>query len=477
MREILSLDAKALISGRARSRWIDGALWDTAQGLNPFLESDTYRGTVAVTASPTDMTSSTVVDIPVAHAIDQRGSTNVLYILGASGHLYSVGPTNTLTDLRSGTPINGPANGMAIMQPVGGAITLLFARESRIGTWDLSGSYPTGWSDGAYDPGTTTKHRPMHNFDRVVYFGNKNYVGYFYDNAGTITKVDQGLELDPLEVCTAISDDGRYVIVGASKPTDASYSTNTSCRVVFWNGGVNEVIWQVEIPNESSIRAIENRGGQTYVVGSTGVYLVTLGVADAQTIYTFDSDEAIPYDGTTYGNPNCIAPFYDGIIFGALGTAITKGEPSLDRGVYNPLQGMTGDISLYVTDFKSNTIYVGTRSSKLYRYNMASAGNTTNSFVTRALDLKNEWYVRRIDIGMPNGVGGSDSLGITVIADDGDVSADQMVITQAVYGDTKYLRLFLPQQVKTSKLRLSFAPSAGIPSFNSLKIWGDPATA
>lgn len=477
MRKILDIKAKALISGKARSRWVEGALWDTCQGLNPFIESDTYRGIVACTASPTDMTSTTVVDIPVAHTVDQRGSTNVLYVLGASGHLYSIAPTNVVSDLRSGTPINAPANGMAIMQPVGGSIVLLFARDSRIGTWDMSGTFPTGWNDSTYNPGTTTEHRPMHTFDRIVYFGNKNYVGYFYDDgAAAIAMEAQGLSLDQREEVTAISDDGRYVIVGASKPTDASYATNTSCRVLFWNGGTDEILWQVTLHNESSIRSIINKGGRTYVIGSRGVYVVQLGVSDAQTIYTFDSDEAIPYDGLSYGNPNAAAPFYDGIIFGALGTAITKGEPTMDTGVFQPLQGITGDISLYITDFKTGYIYVGTRSSKLYRVNLASAGPTSNTWVTRAIDLGTPHYINKLRMYFPNGIGGSDVLSVIAIAEDGDETTDTITVNQTNYGDSKYADIYFTQPIRTSKLRLSFAPSAGLPSFSDIEVWGDKST-
>lgn len=479
MQRIITLNQDTLTSGRTRSKWTQtGGLWDSAKGLNPFIESDLYRGLVACTASPTDMTASVIVDTPMAHVVDQRASINNLYILGDGGNLYSVDVINTVTNHRSSSNvINGASNGMAIMQPAGGTAKLLYAREARIGTWDMSGVYPTGWDDVAFNPGTTTEHRPMHKFAGVTYFGNKNYVGYIYDNAGTLTQVAQGLSLDELEVCTAISDDGRYVVAGVSQPVDESYATNTSCRVVFWNGGTDEVIWQVRVHNESSIRAIFNEGGVTHVVGSRGVYVVQLGIADAQTIYRFDSDEAIPYDGTNYGSPNCIAPFYDGFIFGAIGTAITKPDSAVNKKyVYNPLQGLTGDASLYVSDFKSNNIYVGTRSDKLYRFNLASAGNTSETWITRNIDLGGEWHVKRIKITLPNGVGGSDALDVTVIGDDGDSSATTKTITQATCGDKHRLSLTLDKQVTTTHLKLSFAPNAGIPSFSNIEIWGEPST-
>lgn len=479
MKKILTLDKKALTSGRTHSKWTDGGIWDTAQGLSPFIDSDLYRGIVAPLHTPTDMTGATVVDIPIAHAVDQRGSTNSMYIMGASGNFYSVNPNNVVSNLRSGANvIPSPANGVAIMQAVGGSAQLFYTRETRIGSWDLSGTYPTGWNDSAFTTNiNTTIHKPMHKFDRVTYYGNKNYVGYLYDDgAAAIASEPQGLALNPLEVCTAISDDGRYVIVGASQPVTESYDTNTSCRVIWWNGGTDEVIWQARIPNESSIRAIETRGGMVHVVGSRNTYIVQLGVEDSRTVYSFASDEAIPYDGTNYGNPNCIAPLGNGIVFGALGTAIDT-HPDGRSIVYSPLHGVTGNISWLTQDYRRNTLYVGTRSSKLYRFDLSSAGSTTETWVTRALDLGDQYYVNRMRISLPNGIGGSDSLGVSLIADDGDTTTETITITQATRGDVKYVDLFFNNTIKTSRLRISLAPSAGIPSFDGIEIYGDRATA
>lgn len=479
MKKLLDIDQAMLTSGRTRSKWMNtGGIWTEAQGFNPYIKNDTFRGLLAATAAPTDKTGSVIVDIPVAHVRQEDGSAVALYILGASGHLYSMTVNESLSDLRAATPITSPANGVAIMKPLGGSSTLLYARETRIGTWDLSGTYPTGWNDTAFATDIqTTPHHPMHQFGRIVYYGNKNYVGYLYDNGSSaIASQAKALTLDPIETCTAITDDGHYVIVGASHPVNEAYGANSSCRVLFWNGGTDEVVWQTRIDNESSIRGMWNNGNTTYVVGSRAVYTVSIGQTTAKPIYRFDTDEAIPYDGQTYGNVGAIAPFEDGIIFGALGTALTEAEPGTKFKAYNPLRGITGNISLIVPDFLEGKMHIGTRSSKFYSFALGSAGVSSQGD-SRYFDLGGPAHVQRLEIELPTGLGPSDQIDITLYGNNGQVAVVLPSIAQSVYGLTYYLRVPLPKQLTTARVRVTLTLTAGTPAIGRISLWGEPATA
>ncbi|MBX3498104.1 MAG: hypothetical protein KF889_01570 [Alphaproteobacteria bacterium] len=477
MQKILQLDSKLLRTGRTRSQFDDtGGIWDAAQGLNPYLESDTYRGLVALGSTPTDKTGSVVVDIPVAYAKIESGSTYTLYILGLSGHFYSVNVNEAVTDLRSGTPINVPANGMAIFRPrAASAATMLFARQARIGTWDLSGTYPTGWNDTAYDPGTSTPHRPMHRlFDRV-YYGNKNYIGMFSDDGtATIVHTAQALNLEGQETVTALGDDGRYLIAGVSRAITESYNGLNRVRLIFWDGNKSSWDWETEIPNETSIRGIRRSGDIVHVFGKRGAYTVSFGTG-VKPLYLFDSDEAIAFDALNYGHVGSLASWGDGIIFGKLGTAISKMLPGDPRIVFNPLQGFTGEISLIIPDFLENKVYVGTRSSKLYSYDLTTAGASSTPLTTRFLNLDGRYHVERLSITLPNGIGASDSIAISIAGIDG-TSATLSTITQAYYGNQYFLSIPLPKQITTTHAKLSVTMSAGTPSFADIALWGTPAT-
>jgi hypothetical protein len=477
MKKLLDLTNKALLTGRARGKWTGGGIWDAAQGLNPFLESDTYRGLVALGSTPTDKTGAVVVDIPVAYAKNEQGSTYFLYILGLSGHFYSVTPTEVITNLRSATPINGPSNGMAIFKPrAASAATMLFAREARIGTWDLSGTYPTGWNDSAYDPLTSTPHRPMHRlFDRV-YYGNKNYIGMFSDDGtATIVHTAQALNLEGQETVTALGDDGRYLVAGISRAITESYNGLNRVRLIFWDGNKSSWDWETDIPNETSIRGIRRVGDTLYIIGKRAVYTAAFGFG-AKPLFMFDSDEAIAFDAINYGHVGSIAPWGDGVIFGKLGTAISKMLPDTPRIVFNPLQGFTGDISLIIPDFLENKVYIGTRSSKLYSYNLATAGASATPLTTRNLPLDGRYHIERAQIILPNGVGASDSIAIQIIGNDGASTATLPTITQAAYGNTRFLNIPLPNHVTATHVKLSVTMSAGTPSFSDISLWGTPAS-
>lgn len=477
MKEIISFDAKALRTGRSRGKFMPGGLWDNAIGLNPYLESDSYRGVVALSPDPVDKTGSVIVDIPTAYCKDERGSTYDLYILGGSGHFYNVTAAEVVTDLRSGTPIDTPANGMAIMQPrAASSPTLLFARQTRIGTWNLSGTYSTGWNDTAYNPGTTTAHRPMHRFLDRVYYGNKQYVGEFSDDGtSTIAHEAQALDIEGTETVTAIDDDGRYLVVGASHVVTESYGGMPRCRVLFWDAAAraSSWAWEITIPNESSIRGMKREGNFIHVIGARAQYAVQFA-GTFEVLQTFDSDETIPFDSTSYGHPQAIASWGQGVIFGKLGTALSKFLPNTDRIVYNPLRGFTGDISLIIPDFLQGKIHIGTRSSKFYSASVASAGASATPIVTRIVPLGGWYTLSRLDIDLPNGIAGSDVIQIQMQGKHGTETVQLPNITQAKYGDKHYLSIPFKNLV-TADVRLSFTLSAGVPSFSHVALWGEPA--
>jgi hypothetical protein len=473
MKRILNLDNKVLSTGRGRGPFTEGGIWDSAPGLNPYLESDTYRGLMAQTGAPTDKTGSVIADIPVAYAKFESGSSYSLYILGLSGHLYDINPNESITDRRSSTQINAPANGMAIIKPRGGSATLLFARETRIGTWNLAGTYPTGWDDGAYVTGTTTPHRPFHSlFDRVFY-GNMTYVGQFEDDGSSgITHTAQALDLEGGDTVTALGDDGQYLIIGTSNVVQESYDSFSLTRILYWDTNSSSWNWEVTIPNESSVRGISPDG--RYAIGKRGVYAIRFGLNEAELVYSFDDDEAIAFDALEYGHVQSVTAWEGGVMFGKLATALSSFLPGEKPAVFNPLTGVTGDISLIIPDFLQGKTYVGTRSSKLYSFDMTSAGASDDALTTRSIDLEAKWHIQRLDIALPNGIGASDQIDI-VVSGDSSASVTLPAITRTRYGNKNSLSVYFGKNLTTTRVKLSITFSAGTPSFSDISLWGEAA--
>ncbi len=193
-------------------------------------------------------------------------------------------------------------------------------------------------------------------------------------------------------------------------------------------------------------------------------------------LYPHDSDEAIAFDALNYGHVGALAAWGGGVISGKLGTAISKMLPGEPRIVFNPLQGFTGDISLIIPDFLENKTYVGTRSSKLYAYDLTTAGASATPITTRNLPLAGRHYVERLQITLPNGIGASDSITIQIIGDDGASTCTLSAITQARYGNVRFLEIPLPYQVAASHVKLSITMGAGTPSFSDISLWGTRAS-
>ena len=223
------------------------------------------------------------------------------------------------------------------------------------------------------------------------------------------------------------------------------------------------------------IRAIYRIGSVVYVVGKRALYTAVFG-GTYNVVYSFDSDETIPFDATTYGHPQAIGPWGDGVIFGKLATAVSKFLPDTQRMVYNPLRGFTGDVSLIIPDFLEGKVYVGTRSSKLYSAGVASAGISATPIITRIVPLGGYYHLQRMDIALPNGIGASDVIDVQVQGKHGTETVQLPTIQQSTNGNKHYLSIKFGRNLATSDVRLTFTLSAGVPSFSEVSLWGEEAT-
>src|SRR3990167_8428709 len=91
---ILTLTTKDFLTGIASSAHTErGGLFFKADGVTPVYDAggtaSTQNGLLQAGPTPTDFTASVVVDIPFASVSGVNGA--FLYMLGASGHLYSKG--------------------------------------------------------------------------------------------------------------------------------------------------------------------------------------------------------------------------------------------------------------------------------------------------------------------------------------------------------------------------------------------------
>lgn len=278
MKKLFTLTTKDWITGMGASKHAStGILNPDSRGINPLGNDENY-GLLTSAGAPTDIAGANVVDQPIAYVTN----SDDLYILGDDGHLYTQdvlsAPTTTPTDLRSGTPITNPANGLEIFQAAGGSKYLYYWQKTQIGRWDISGSYPTGWTDNWATGLNDTYIHPTHAFAGQIFYGDGSEIGKIYDNSGTPTKVDNVLDIYANFTINSLTDDGTYLVIGATTQTASGTPTSISQnKILFWDTFAPS--WAVEwtLPETSALVSVKYSNGLVYALTTEALWACSVG--------------------------------------------------------------------------------------------------------------------------------------------------------------------------------------------------------
>jgi hypothetical protein len=142
MQKILSLGAKEFLTGIAPgSHYSNKGVWASASGLNLFRRTAADKLLLQTTSAATQITG--IDQEPMTGlAVPTSSTAGKLYVLGDDGGFFSknLQDDSAFTNLRSGTPITTPANGMFLFKPAGGSEKLYYMQVTQIGEWDMSGT-------------------------------------------------------------------------------------------------------------------------------------------------------------------------------------------------------------------------------------------------------------------------------------------------------------------------------------------------
>lgn len=486
---LLHLPAKILRSGEGRSLYDDTAgIWKDAIGLNPFLASDASRFLLATTAAPTQVGSSSITDIPIAYAKAPISSNNLLCLLGSGGRFYTIDDSNSVNVIRPGATtlvaISLPTGGMEYLTDSGGNSYVFLCTRTALIRWDLNtADSTTHWNES--NALNSSNFHPIHytSVAQAAYFGNGNYLGSIpttelLNQATTLSTVTFQLMHFGSEEVTAISDDGRYTLVALSHSFDETTNFKYDARIIWYPNVGTNWDWEVTIKGERAIRAIIKNSLGVFAVGANTIYQLAFG-QQPKIIDTFDSTDKVG------GAFNAIAqnvgprvdlaqPIGETLMAGIRGMTYGKLFPTEKVSFSHPLQGHTSNISMIAADFLTDHIYVGTEDSKLWDYNMGTAGNTTGTHQTNWMDLGQEAMIQRIDIEMPAGIATSDVLGVTVETPDGKTASVTLSQAAVSSGKRNFIRKALKPTLRGAQVRLSFTPSAGAPKFGGISLYGQP---
>lgn len=476
MQKLLEIKTKDFLSGISVPRHSEsGGIFSSQHGVGTYIksasgESDTgllFPITQAQSKITSDYMFGAVAD-PVAYKA---------YFIGSAGHFYSQDTSSdgAPSDLRSGTPITDAADGMAIFKPTGGTKYLYYFQKTQIGTWDLTGTYATGWTDNAYTGLQSTTIHPAHEFNGSWYYGNKDRIGKIADDgAAGVAHSTNVLDFPTEYTTTTISDDGYYLVAGITKNTISGNTiVNTPTKIIFWD--TSSPSWNKEwLLNVGHIAAIRRKGSILYALTSNGLFEFTYSDAP-RLIVPLDS-----YTGpSTSGGESpshytaCIWNDFFAWINGNNEVSMYgRPTPNSPNAYFRPAIGFSTGVSTLLFWGYVTKLYTSNTSGTKFGYiNLSTVGETTATAATVFFHFPRQMRIDRIDLLFGYKLASGDSLTVTAYQDP-NTSTPWGTASYATHGDVQFVKLV--NSLVCSQLRLSMAFDGGSPKLRGIVVWGTP---
>lgn len=490
MQKILELTTKDFMTGLAiSSHYPASGIFIDGGGINPYrnaLTGGADVGLLQTSEDGTDISSTVVVDKIIGGTY--LGSSFKGYFIGDSGHFYDLNTsalTSAPTDLRSGTPITNPADGMAIYQINGGTKYLYYAQRTQIGRWDLSGSHPTGWLDNYVGSGgsgfavalQSTDIRPMHQFLGNLYYGNKDRIGALYDDGtATIRHDDNLLDIPSDYTIVSIDDDGQYLIFAATTNTiSGNLNILTSNKIFFWDTVSNSWNKEWTIPC-AYIASIQTLGSFQVAITSNGIYAFSFSTPPTLLLPLSSNDTPARVGGVS--PTDGLATVKDEVLYWLNSNeqicAWGKPIPGLSNRFYKPFVTLGGTGS-YISS-PSKFFILAASNSKLNSINTSSGGTSnTRTAETIYMPLGRRWNIEKIEVFLGEPMASTDSLDIEVKSDEDTAAVEYGTFDYTNDGAVRAKPLMGKNfHVENLKLRINF--DGGNPKVKKIIVWGTPLT-
>jgi hypothetical protein len=413
MKKILSLTSKDFESGFSSGvEQVKLGLFTSGVRINPFIT----EGTLRWSQEPVEIGAGTVVGIPQSFAINGGDA----YCNDDGGNIYKIADvfgTPVVTKPKSGLTAN--AYGLEVFQTKNSSKYLYYFQKAQIGRYNLDATYTDNWK--AITAAYQSDVYPTFRLEDEIYFGSNYVVSKIADNGTDDTElVEDVLDLPKDYIITALSTDGEYLIITASKSIGSTLDYNDT-RVYFWDYKNRLPSWTRSYPiQDPQIRGLKTVAGITYAIGQYGLYAFTFS-QEPQRIRE-DVRSSVGYSN--------ISRIKDAISFGDSTNCITYGKlkPGSKTALFKPYT-LPAAISCLDT-FSSNSIGLfGTTGNKIYRQSLFSAPTDYNgsSIRTGKIDLGETYMIERVDIIFNGAITTNDSIAAINIQSNSTTSTLQQV--------------------------------------------------
>lgn len=487
---LFTLSGKDFLTGIAPSAHsVRGGLFYKATGIAsvsaPGATESTDNGLLRGGPVAIDIGGVTLADTPIAATkYITSGGTPTLYIMGASGHLYthaSLG--SSITDLRSGgSVLANSANGLAVLKPKSGVARLYYTGKTFIGrSADLEGALTFNDTWVTTNITSSTQH-PLHAFEDRIYHGNYDKVGMIYDNdAGDAAYNSNVLDIPANYLVTALADDGVYLAVVITNNT-ASAAVLGDTRILFWDKYSSS--WNREYAiSDQFILSAKRMGNSILLQGQRGIYEVSFDggvrkvLARLTGLTSTGSNRQIgPGLAGIYNQEGYL--FCGGQYVGALG----KLSEDAPKAFHIPIQITTNtsiNPSLIETQYDVGRIIVGTDEPKLYLYVFGgtSSGQTSVSAQTVYLPLADRYSIKRIDVIFGEPLASGDAFDIDTKTDEDTAAVDFGSASFATDGAIRRKSMFPAAAPTAETLSLVLNFTGGVVKVKKIMVYGDLMTA
>lgn len=400
MKKILSLTSKEFESGfSSGSENTKLGLLYTGNRLNPFITD----GTIRFSQEPTEIGGATISGIVQSMVVDGAD----MYANAANGDFYKIAAV--FTSPVATRPISSLTNtyGLNVLETTNSSKYVYVFQNTQIGRYRISdGNWTSGWKTitAAY----RSDVNPTLRIDDTIYFGSFNVVSMIQDNLSTDTELyENQLDLPKDYIITALSTDGDYLIIAASKAVGATLDY-AETRVYFWDYRNKFDSWTRSYKiQDPQIRALKTKNGVTYAAGQFGLYA-----------FAFSKEpERIRDDVKSTVGYGAMSVLGDAITIGHLTTCATFGKikPGSKTALLRPYE-MPGSITALDT-FSNNTMgIIATADAKLYKQLLFTAPTTYNgtSLITGKIDLGNTYKIERLDFVFGINLASTDIIDVQV---------------------------------------------------------------
>lgn len=491
MRRLLSLSTKQFLSGIAPNAHTEtGGLFFKADGINPLYDAggtaSVENGLLQAGSSPTDLSAlGTVVDSVICGetAVTSFGGTRYLFMMGNGGHFYRklVGSSD-VTDLAATNQIANPANGIAVWGPAGGTAYLWYWQSQQIGKYDMtvSNNHPatadSHWNDAAYTGLTAALIHPTHKFQGNVYYGNTSYIGALLDDgASGVTHSTNVLDFPVRQRCTALSDDGTYLVIAVTDNWggDDSYGVN---KILFWDLHSSQWTREWEI-KDMYIYALKKIGNTVYAFGQYGIYEVSFG--GVKKILS----RLIGFGTTTdlasgYGSNRAMVYNGQALVFATDTTVDSFGklEPDMQNAYLKPFKipSSVGTPTFITSDLDVGRIYVATDGNKLYYYDFnATTRGTSVSAQTVYIPLGAKAKIQELRVTFGEPLASGDSVSFQLKSDEDTAALTAKTLSYADDGAIRKGKVSTGDFTVDEQLSIIINFVAGAPKIKKIEVWGD----